>query len=1092
MRKWGRKITSALVAALLAVNLMVPAGVYAAPRFDEGVETESGEPVEDGNTFTYSFTKGTEANYEITKIEGELTMSAENLPLTVKAADHEWTYDGEAHSCDDVVITAGTLLPGHVLSATNSGEVTNVSDSGVGNNTVSFVKIMNGDEDVTALYKIDTQAGNLTITPKKLDGDAIRISDEDIVYDGSKKTPEIIVMDGDKVVPKEEYTEPRYSHNINAGEAIVTVRDLAGGNYIVSGSRKFTIKGAPVTVKAYNSSKDYGEDDPTLSASVSELLMSDPIEIVYEVDREEGEDAGTYTITPTGDTAQGNYEVTYETGTFTINRKTVSNPAITLSQDEYTYDGTAHEPKVTVKDGEVTIPEDQYTVSYEDNVNAGTAKVTVAGKEIGNYEFSGTKNFTIKKAAVTVKADDKTKEYGAADPKLTAKVEGLITGDKISYTLNRKEGESVGTYEITPSGDAVQGNYSVVYESAVLTIKNKTVSDPVITLSLEEYTYDGEKHEPKITVKDGEVTIPEDQYTVSYENNVNAGTATVIVTGKETGNYEFSGTKNFTIKKAAVTVKADDKTKEYSAADPELTAAVTGLVANDKISYTLTREEGESAGTYEITPSGEAVQGNYSVVYESAVLTITDKTVSDPVITLSKDAYTYAGTACEPEVTVQQGNITIPESEYTVSYENNVNAGTATVTIKDEEGGNYTVNGTKTFTINKAAITVSASDIEKNYGEDDPALTAGVSGLKGSDTESVISYILSREKGEDAGTYAITPAGETEQGNYEVAYENATFTINRKPVSNPVITLSLEEYTYDGEKHEPKITVKDGEVTIPEDQYTVSYENNVNAGTATVIVTGKETGNYEFSGTKNFTIKKAAVTVKADDKTKEYSAADPELTAAVTGLVANDKIRYTLTREEGESAGTYVITPNGDAVQGNYTVQYIPGILTIKEKPRTGYFCKEGDNYVHTKGSKKEMRVVFDSAKGGAEVMKHLTGVYVENDAIPQKFMKLSIGSVIIDVSPEYLDTLSIGEHSLTASFDDGNSVTIKFSVVEADKKENSKTETKKTDAGKTETKKTDKNVATGDDMNMLLMVMLMMSSVAGTACIYKKKKRDK
>ena len=179
-------------------------------------------------------------------------------------------------------------------------------------------------------------------------------------------------------------------------------------------------------------------------------------------------------------------------------------------------------------------------------------------------------------------------------------------------------------------------------------------------------------------------------------------------------------------------------------------------------------------------------------------------------------------------------------------------------------------------------------------------------------------------------------------------------------------------------------------------------------------------------------------------------------------------------------------------MQGNYTVQYIPGILTIKEKPRTGYFCKEGDNYVHTKGSKKEMRVVFDSAKGGAEVIKHLTGVGVDKAAIPQKFMKLSIGSVIIDVSPEYLDTLSIGEHSLTASFDDGNSVTIKFSVVEADKKENSKTETKKTDAGKTETKKTDKNVATGDDMNMLLIVMLMMSSVAGAACIYKKKKRDR
>ena len=244
------------------------------------------------------------------------------------------------------------------------------------------------------------------------------------------------------------------------------------------------------------------------------------------------------------------------------------------------------------------------------------------------------------------------------------------------------------------------------------------------------------------------------------------------------------------------------------------------------------------------------------------------------------------------------------------------------------------------------------------------------------------------------------------------------------------------------------------------------------------------------------------MTVTADNITKVYDEADPTLTATVTGLVGEDQISYTLTREVGENVGTYVITPSGDEEQKNYTVQYIPGTFTIKEKPSTEYFCKEGDNYVHTKGSKKEMRVVFDSAKGGAEVLKHLTGVDVDKTAIPPKFTKLSVGSVIIDVSPEYLDTLSIGEHSLTANFDDGNSVTIKFSVVEPDKKENSKTElkitdtgkteTKKTDTGKTDTKKTDKNVATGDDMNMLLIVMFMMSSVAGAACIYKKKKRNK
>lgn len=74
--------------------------------------------------------------------------------------------------------------------------------------------------------------------------------------------------------------------------------------------------------------------------------------------------------------------------------KTLSDKDVSLSTVSYYYDGNAKQPGVIVKDGNVILKEGtDYTVSYEDNVNAGTAKVVVAGK--GNYKGTVTKTFTI-------------------------------------------------------------------------------------------------------------------------------------------------------------------------------------------------------------------------------------------------------------------------------------------------------------------------------------------------------------------------------------------------------------------------------------------------------------------------------------------------------------------------------------------------------------------------------------------------------------------------------------------------------------------------------------------------------------------------
>lgn len=78
-----------------------------------------------------------------------------------------------------------------------------------------------------------------------------------------------------------------------------------------------------------------------------------------------------------------------------IPAKVLTNPTIILAEDEFVYDGSAKEPAITVKDGDVVVSADEYVVTYSSNTNAGTASVTVSDKAGGDYQVNGSKTFTI-------------------------------------------------------------------------------------------------------------------------------------------------------------------------------------------------------------------------------------------------------------------------------------------------------------------------------------------------------------------------------------------------------------------------------------------------------------------------------------------------------------------------------------------------------------------------------------------------------------------------------------------------------------------------------------------------------------------------
>ncbi len=239
---------------------------------------------------------------------------------------------------------------------------------------------------------------------------------------------------------------------------------------------------------------------------------------------------------------------------FQITQRPISWCYCYLDNDNYKYDGTAKQPKLTVVDASKTLTENvDYTLSYSNNVNPGTATVTITG--IGNYNGTTSKTFTITKSEIEVEIEEYNNTYDHNSHGIIVKVTNPLNGvsikygtDGINYTLDESpKYTNVGTYEIyykvTADGfDSKTGKGTV-------RISEKEIGTTTITLETETYIYDGLEKQPQITIKDNGIELIKDtDYTVIYSNNVNAGTATIEINGQ--GNYNQKVFKNFEINKA--------------------------------------------------------------------------------------------------------------------------------------------------------------------------------------------------------------------------------------------------------------------------------------------------------------------------------------------------------------------------------------------------------------------------------------------------------------------------------------------------------------------------------------------------------------
>ena len=617
----------------------------------------------------------------------------------------------------------------------------------------------------------------------------------------------------------------------------VTVKAKAENpNYETPDEIEYTLEitKRPVTVTGRTYTKVYGTADPELEADVENLVKGEKID--YAVTRAPGNDVGDYAVIPSGEKDQGNYEVTYKNGKLTITKAETMTltPELTGKDAEKTYDSKplSGGAKASVKEGtKITYSTDggeTWSETLPSITDVGTLNVK-AKAENKNYK-DVTVDYTLKvtRKAVTVTAEDKTKVFGEADPKLTAKVAGTLGNDTVEYTLSRETGEAAGKYEITVKGDKLQGNYTVTYVAGTLTITSQSIdpgTDPekpnpdytgAKVNSPSDKVYDGKEHKwsPTVTDKADKKLKAGTDYTVEYSTSdfTNVGTIEVTITG--IGNYSGTVKRSYKVTPKEYTVTTDSATKTYSGTALTAGGKVEGIVSGETVEFTTTgsqTEVGTSKNTYELVwKSAKAT--NYTLAKESiGKLTVKAKSIvpddkdtpesEKTGITVNEPSDSkYDGKEHKEVLTVtdtKTGKELVAGTDYSVTYGSDlVNAGTVKVTVAGL--GNYSGSFTKTYKITKRSVTLTSATVSKVYDGSaltNTSITVSGDGFVEGEGASYEVTGTQTEVGNSANAFEYKLNEKTLASNYNITKVVGTLTITAAPAPVTPATPSTPSST---------------------------------------------------------------------------------------------------------------------------------------------------------------------------------------------------------------------------------------------------------------------------------------------------------
>lgn len=358
----------------------------------------------------------------------------------------------------------------------------------------------------------------------------------------------------------------------------------------------------------------------------------------------------------------------------------------------FTYNGTSNDARLSVLSSEA-VAESSHVISDMQDATSDTS--ICAGKNSLYFVKStstGVKAYSLPYSAANTGDNSEFMQLGGTVFSSASSMDVVAIGDSAYCMLGDSNSKSVAVrYHKLQTGDTAD---PLDPSQGGSTEPGKTsIGDASVQVFNPIYT--GKALTPKPTVKMGPTTLREGtDYTLSYQNNVNAGTATITVTGA--GNYTGTITRTFTIRTASIPASAvgsvPAQTYTGAALTPKPTVKVGATTLREGADYTLSHKNNTNAGTASVTVTGK---GNYTGDV-TKTFTIAKRSISGATVSVATQ--TYTGSALTPKPTVKVGSTTLREgADYSLSYKNNTNVGTATVTITGK--GNYTDTRPATFRI---------------------------------------------------------------------------------------------------------------------------------------------------------------------------------------------------------------------------------------------------------------------------------------------------------------------------------------------------------------------------------------------------------
>lgn len=771
--------------------------------------------------------------------------------------------------------------------------------------------------------------------------------------------------------------------------------------YMVTAPTDLTYSGSDKVATVEVSDNATGEEFPDVPKIVYQKQTGGSFEEMEGVPK----DAGTYRAEIT----MGNQSAWV---IYAIKEKTVTTPTIEVTTP-VTYNGTAQKPTVVVKDGANVILASEYSVSYADNINAGTATVTITDVAGGNYNVSGSTKFTIDKGTYT----------------------GTV-GKTVNIIKNRSTAQT---------GTLTAANFfteEAVPEGAVISNVEGTFDEDVV------------KH----------LAFYQDARKISYtsaENITSAidQTCTVIISS---ANYQdIQATLTFhPTDKETVTISGltyTEKTYDGSAIQPTGTLKVSGdkVPVNDlKVTYTGTgdttynsSDAPKDAGTYKVTYKVPDSNDTYTGE-ETYTFTIFPKNVTADMIG-TIDTQTYTGSAIMPQPVVKDLRKELTSGkDFTFGYDKNTNAGVNTATLTITGQGNYTGTANKTFTIapknlQNASITLQTDSLVytgraqtvqiTSVKLDGVLLTTNDDYAIANDSNKFISAndditLTIKGKGNYTGTatttWQITKA-RPELGNFDVSpnlltYDGTPKTVTARP-TNGVIGMGAVTVCYEGSNGTTYARSETAPANAGTYQVILSVVEGKNytkaeitAGTLTIgkadLTVGDVTEFFEYTKTGAQTISLAELVPGARSYALGTAAGDlGVLSEAISIDATTGLMKFTLsalTKGNVDNKVTVPVTITSE----NYNDVTVT--VTIYISPE--YRIIDGANSSWTQNT--DGTVVI---RGDGE-FNRFHAVKVDGKVIDPANYEAKEGSTIITLKAEYLKTLSTGSHTFAIVWNNG------------------------------------------------------------------------